>query len=324
MPRVQYAHAIYHVINRGNYRAPIFGSAGAAGAFERCLFEAAELHRWRLHVFAVMSNHFHLAVETPGANLVESVHWLESTYATRFNRHRSQRGHLFRGRYQALLVQPGPSLLRVVNYIHLNPVRAGLTNLTGLPNYRWTSLRHFLQTKTPRPQALTCADWLKELQLTDDASGWQAYGRMLAGLAEDPACQSSEGFDAMSRGWAIGESAWRQDIATRFSLESAAELPCGPERDAVRRACWRQELDRLLRAAGRSDGDLRMARKGADWKIALAMELRQACGANYPWLARELHLGKPDTARHQICRRRRMGPHRLNDGGPVPIHKNPA
>lgn len=296
--RLHFAHAIYHVINRGNYRAPIFGSPGAARAFEMCLFEAVDLHHWRLHAFVIMSNHFHLAVETPDANLAESVHWLNCTYATRFNRFRKERGHVFQGRYHAGLVQPGPSLLRVVNYIHLNPVRAKLTDISGLPAYPWGSLRHFLHG--PRPEALSCADWLREVPLSDTAAGWQAYGRLLDDLAGDPVRQKQDGFENMDRAWAIGDDDWKQDLATNFQPEGMAEPPCGPARDAIRAERWRQALETHLRRTGRTREDLMAARKGADWKVALAAELRQTCGANHAWLARELNLGRTGSVRRLL------------------------
>jgi REP element-mobilizing transposase RayT len=304
--RLLFEHAIYHVINRGNYRAPIFASPGAAQAFEACLFEAAALHHWRLHAFVIMSNHFHLAVETPQANLTESVHWLNSTYATRFNRFRKERGHVFQGRYHAGLVQAGPSLLRVVNYIHLNPVRAGLVDLPGLPHYRWSSLGRFL--RGPRPEALSCVDWLREIPLSDDAEGWQAYGRLLAELTADPAQQEQAGFDDMSQRWLIGDPVWRKDLASSFRLEGAAEPACGPERDAIRAQRWQQALTEGLERMGRQRRDLKIARKGADWKIALADELRRSCGANYTWLAHELHLGKAGSARRLLYHRRKNPP----------------
>ena len=95
--RLQYEGAVYHVINRGNYRRDVFETADKAKAFEECLFEAAERMGWRLQEYALMRNHYHLAVETPQANLVEGMHWLQSTFATRFNRFRAERGHLFQG-----------------------------------------------------------------------------------------------------------------------------------------------------------------------------------------------------------------------------------
>ncbi len=97
-PRIQFAGALYHIINRGNYRRDIFETEGAAQAFEKCLFEACEKSGWRLHAYVIMRNHFHLAVETPQGNLVKGMHWLQGTFATRFNRFRSEQGYLFQRR----------------------------------------------------------------------------------------------------------------------------------------------------------------------------------------------------------------------------------
>ena len=120
---MQFEGAIYHVINRGNYRHEVFTSAATAEAFERCLFEVCERMGWRLHAFVIMRNHYHLAVETPRANLAEGMHWLQGTFAMRFNRFRGERGHLFQGRYQAILVEPGAVLARVVVTGHSKPAR---------------------------------------------------------------------------------------------------------------------------------------------------------------------------------------------------------
>ena len=83
----------YHVLNRGNYRQWIFREEGAKLAFEATLFEACERAGWVLHAFCVMDNHYHLAVETPRGNLTEGMRWLQSVYATRFNRFRKESGH---------------------------------------------------------------------------------------------------------------------------------------------------------------------------------------------------------------------------------------
>ncbi len=100
--RLEYPGACYHVINRGNYRADIFRTEGTKAAFEACLFEACSKSDWVLHAYVLMSNHYHLAVETPAGNLVAGMHWLQATFANRFNRLRGERGHLFQGRYKAL------------------------------------------------------------------------------------------------------------------------------------------------------------------------------------------------------------------------------
>jgi putative transposase len=102
--RVEYPGAIYHVLNRGNYRRDVFVSAGEAQAFVTALEEATLTFGWKVYAYAIMRNHYHLAIETPQPNLKAGMHWLQSTYATRFNRLHRERGHLFQGRYHSLLV----------------------------------------------------------------------------------------------------------------------------------------------------------------------------------------------------------------------------
>jgi putative transposase len=301
--RLQFANAIYHVINRGNYRRMIFGRGGAAQAFENCLFEAAQLHGWRLHAFAIMGNHFHLAVETPRPNLAESVHWLETTFAVRFNRFRKERGHLFQDRYQALLVEPGKSLARLVNYIHLNPVQARLVTPETLPTWRHSSLWWFTQ-QTP-PDFLVARDWLGELQLADDAAGWRSYGELLAALAADPRRQREEGFETMTSGWAIGRKEWRQEIAASQRSRPILEAKYGPEREAIREELWRQALEAVLLRLGKTHDEARRSPKGAPWKVVAVDYLRRTTTATHRWLARALHMGKPASVRFHLSQARR-------------------
>ena len=83
--RIEYEGALYHVINRGNYRADIFASDGAREAFEECLWEACEKTGWRVHAYVIMRNHYHVALETPNGDLVAGMKWLQATFANRFN-----------------------------------------------------------------------------------------------------------------------------------------------------------------------------------------------------------------------------------------------
>ena len=194
--RLQYEGAVYHVINRGNYRRDVFETADKAKAFEECLFEAAERMGWRLQAYALMRNHYHLAVETPQPNLVEGMHWLQSTFATRFNRFRAERGHLFQGRYQALVIEPGAAAGRVANYIHLNAARAGIVPVEQLAEFRWSSLRRFMKKEGP---ACLSAAWLDPMGFADDEAGWKNYVSYLAELAGDKDAQAEQRFDSLSR-----------------------------------------------------------------------------------------------------------------------------
>jgi len=121
--RIEYEGALYHVLNRGNYRRDLFETVGAAKAFLAVLEEGSAMFNWRVHAYVLMRNHYHLALETPLPNLVEGMHWLQGTIATRFNRFRQEQGHLFQGRYHAILLEDRSVLSRVVDYVHLNPVQ---------------------------------------------------------------------------------------------------------------------------------------------------------------------------------------------------------
>jgi REP element-mobilizing transposase RayT len=126
--RVQYPGAIYHVMNRGNRREPIFKDDQDRERFLETLGETCDKTGWQVHAYCLMLNHFHLVIETPRANLVAGMKWFLSTYTSRFNRRHKLFGHLFSGRYKSLIVEgSGDGYLRTVcDYVHLNPVRANL------------------------------------------------------------------------------------------------------------------------------------------------------------------------------------------------------
>lgn len=98
-----------------------------------------------------MSNHYHLAVQTPEPNLAEGMRWLQSTFATRFNRFRNERGHVFQGRYKSLLINEDRPLLGLINYIHLNPVRAKLCTVDELKGYERSSYPKYFKRNVEAP-----------------------------------------------------------------------------------------------------------------------------------------------------------------------------
>jgi REP element-mobilizing transposase RayT len=102
--RVQYPGAIYHVMNRGDRREAIFADDQDRQRFLETLTEACQKTGWQVHAYCLMNNQFHLVVETPQPNLVVGMKWLLGTYTSRFNRRHKEFGHLFSGRYKALLV----------------------------------------------------------------------------------------------------------------------------------------------------------------------------------------------------------------------------
>lgn len=298
--RLQFPGAIYHVINRGNYRRDLFATVGAAQAFERALGEATLRFDWRIHAFCLLHNHFHLAVTTPIPNLDDGMHWLQTVFAVRFNRFRSECGHLFQGRYQSPLVEDGAALTRVVNYIHLNPVRAGLVPPEYVAQFRWSSLARYV--KGPRAAWLSPQAWLKEIDLEDSAHGWAGYVAKLVGLARDPHAQREQGFDEFSHTWAIGTSGWKRALAHRYGHRALElDLPSCEIR-ALKEERWRAVLGEELRRHAKESVDPASEAKGAVWKLEIALVLRKRSGAPYAWIADALAMGSPNAVRVAVCR----------------------
>ncbi len=297
--RREFPGATYHVFNRGNYRHWIFATRGALESFRNCFFETVPRFKWQIHAFGFMNNHFHFSATTPEPNLSVGMQWLQSTYAVRFNRFRDERGHLFQGRYHSVLVQPGSDLVRVVNYIHLNPVEAGIVEVSGLPHSSLTSLAQFIHG--PRPPWLSCEPWLTTLGLTDTASGWSKYLLYLEEVSKIP--RSKEEERALTRGWAIGTTEWRASIIAKITGQI---IPRGRRETAD--ACqlqWSRALEEELIKCSKTKADLALAPKGAPWKIALAYALRNSTTATNNWIAREVHMGAASSVSQYMSLLRR-------------------
>src|SRR4249920_2308050 len=112
--RIQFPGALYHVLSRGDRREPIVLDDTDRARFIETLGEACVKTGWQVHAFVLMPNHFHLVVETPEANLAAGMKWFLGTYTARFNRRHAMTGHLFSGRYKALLVGGKGGYLRTV------------------------------------------------------------------------------------------------------------------------------------------------------------------------------------------------------------------
>ena len=124
--RAEYEGAFYHVTSRGNDRNRIFFNKTDYTKFKSYLEEGLNKFGYRLHAYVLMTNHYHLLLETPNANLSKIMHYLNSSYTTYINRKRDRSGHLFQGRFKAILIQKDDYLLELSRYIHLNPVKAGM------------------------------------------------------------------------------------------------------------------------------------------------------------------------------------------------------
>lgn len=135
--RIVYPGAYYHVTSRANERKDVFKSQRDREKFLEYLTSATERYGAVVHAFCLMSNHYHLLLETPEGNLSQIMRHINGAYTTYFNMKRKRSGHLFQGRFKAILIEADEYLTELSRYIHLNPVRAGIVEKPE--QYKWSS-----------------------------------------------------------------------------------------------------------------------------------------------------------------------------------------
>ena len=220
--RVEYPGALYHVTSRGNERRNIFLSGTDRKIFLGLLRDSHERLGVLLHSYVLMDNHYHLVLETPRANLVKAMHGINCSYTRYFNRRHKRVGHLFQGRYNAILVDREAYLLELSRYVHLNPVRAGFVRQPG--EYRWSSYRSFVGA-APKEAWLECSWVLSRFGLKRKEAeigyrrfvegniakmDWSLSGRLFAGLI-----LGSEPFVQEVKGRIVGEGLDREIVERR-------------------------------------------------------------------------------------------------------------
>ncbi|PIR16525.1 MAG: hypothetical protein COV46_08300 [Deltaproteobacteria bacterium CG11_big_fil_rev_8_21_14_0_20_49_13] len=140
--RIEYPGAVYHVMNRGNAACTVFHTQDDYQMFLDLIKETIKKWDISVHAFSLMPNHYHMLVETPLGNLQRAMRHINGVYTQRHNRKRKKDGHLFRGRYKAILVEEDAYLVELLRYIHLNPVRARIT--MSPQDHKWSSHRYYL------------------------------------------------------------------------------------------------------------------------------------------------------------------------------------
>jgi REP element-mobilizing transposase RayT len=288
--RLEYEGAIYHLLNRGDRREEIFRDDLDRSSFLAALGVACAKTGWQVHAYCLMSNHFHLVVETPRPNLVSGMKWLLGTYTMRFNRRHGLSGHLFAGRYKSLIVDGTSSdyLRAVCDYVHLNPVRAGLTRgREPLEIYRWSSYAAYLKPAR-RAEWLRCDRLLGEHGLEKESRRKRLeFARRLEARREDAVTAIDE---RIRRGWRLGG----EDFVAR--LLDQLESKTGKQHRAVERSeTEEQKAERIVRMTlakiGWSDEELMLKRKSDAKKVALARRLRAETAVSLKWIADRLHMG---------------------------------
>ncbi len=296
--RIEYPGAVYHVISRGNYRKELFLKEQTGQSFEKALFEAVERCGWQMHAYVIMSNHYHLAVETPEPNLVAGMRWLQSTFATRFNRLRNERGHVFQGRYKSLIVGEDGSLSGLVDYIHLNPVRAGLVSVNELREYPLSSYPKFFKESIRR--GLCRGGFLSQLGFPDTRAGVRRYANHLKGYEKMESSELKKQASQYVQGWFIGSNDEKQALQKKITRENPDVEWEGVDLKVLNESKWENLVVDELKLLRKTENDLAHSPKGAEWKSRIAFILRSKTTANNPWIADRLNMGHPSRVTNLI------------------------
>jgi REP element-mobilizing transposase RayT len=312
--RIQYPGAVYHAMARGNQGRPIFRDDQDRRCFLETLAEACEKTGWEVHAYVLMGNHYHLLLRTPEPNLVPGMKWLQGAYTQRYNGRHKLFGHLFQGRYKAVIVDgQDEGYFQVVStYIHLNPARAGLIKpgQEKLKRYRWSSYPWYLNRAGKRPAWLQTGEVMESLGLRPkDSKGYEVYveGRVLELASKAGRKELDEEWKELRRGWYVGGETFLEKLEGLLggAVEGRRrESHSGQARAAHDEAAAEKDLKRGLKALGITGAELQRLPRGAKEKVALAWWLRQRTTVPLRWVSERLGMGHYTRVTKAVSRMR--------------------
>jgi len=307
--RFEYAGAFYHVMARGNRRKAIFRDDDDRRFFLTCLAECCEKTGWKVHAWVLMSNHYHLFIETPESNLVAGMKWLQNTVTRRHNVRHGKWGRLFGDRYKSVLVEGGAAnyYMTLWDYIHLNPARAGLVDVKeggSSLDYRWSSLAGgYALLPKQRPKWLAAEEGFRIMGYADTAKGRREMVEYLDRRALQEGRKSgfverAEGVDRrksdLRRGWYWGSQEFAEKIleGAKKVLRKGKSRAYG--RSQERLAHGGKVAEKLLRegleAAGLEERELRELAANEKRKVAIARVIWRRTTVSQGWIAERLKM----------------------------------
>lgn len=216
MPRLEYPQAFYHVFNRGNRKERIFWNSDDHRMFEKFMLLSAGYAGIKLYAWCLMPNHFHMLIETPEGNLSQFMHVLSTRYAKNFNITHKLVGHVFQGRYRAVLCDKEAHLLELVRYIHLNPIKAKSGALCERPeNYPWSSYKYYAVGNEPLEIRLPIHEVLKRFGNTVEVARYNFEKYVAEGLTGS----NWEDFYKVKERRFLGSEAFAKEIEEKKAIQ---------------------------------------------------------------------------------------------------------
>ena len=307
---------------RGNHGQGIFHDERDRQCFLETLGEACKKTGWRIHAYVLMGNHYHLLVETPEGNLVSGMKWVQGAYTQRYNSRHKLFGHLFQGRYKAVIVdgQDENYFPVVSTYIHLNPARAKLIRIgeERLKRYRWSSYPWYLNRAGKRPGWLRTERVMGSLGLgPKELKGYEAYieGRVMELGSKAGRKELEEEWEGLRRGWYVGSEGFLEKLQVYLKKGMSGRRRESHSREAKAahdEAAAERELQRALRALGMDEGAVERMPKGAPEKVVLAWWLRRRMTVSLRWVSERLRMGHYTRVTQAIRRAERLPGRKTN------------
>jgi REP element-mobilizing transposase RayT len=312
---------------RGNNGQETFINDDGRRLFLSTLTEVCGQTGWQIHAYVLMSNHYHLLLETPEANLVEGMSWFQGAYTQRFNSMFQRRGHLYQGRYKAIPVQTDPRhggleyFRQISSYIHLNPFRANLCG-EGLPqpleSYRWSSYPAYIgKDRGKRPEWLVRSKVLSTWGLEEGKSGYlkgyqQKIERVMnfeldplaagASYGQADAGKRGEFEKQVKHGWFIGSESYREYLDRYLKDRTKNDNYRGGQR----RDHDLSEAERLLvmglKELKVTEEEILTSKSVRLEKQALVWLIKSHTTVRGSWLAERLQMGHPMNVSRALSR----------------------
>ena len=267
--RIDYPGALYHVTCRGNEQRPIFRDKSDHLAFLRQIEISLETYSVLLHGYVLLTNHFHFIVEVPRGNLSQFMRHLNVSYTGYFNRRHHRVGHLYQGRFKAILLEADSYLQQLSRYVHLNPIRLKKYDRTLLKekyrilkSHRWSSLLGYLKTSC-RDRFMTYERVLDYMG-GDNPEGRKAYAVF---LQEGIRWGVEKPWEKVVGQVILGGESFLENLRSGISRRTDQERP---SIRAIHRMKPEEVIKRVSHGLGRSSQ--RLCARGGGWERAVLMD----------------------------------------------------
>ena len=271
--RLEFSGALYHVTSRGDRREDIFVDAHDRQSWLDTLSQCCERYNWVIHAWCQMTNHYHLVIETPEANLSAGMRQLNGVYTQAFNRRHHRVGHVYQGRFKAILVDRDSYLLELLRYVVLNPVRAGMVK--HVADWPWSSY-HAMMGEEIKPQWLE-TQWALQQFATQSKTQRARYAQFV-----EQGLSRGRIWDALKGQIFLGTDAFAEAMQNRLESEAKGK---SKEIPRAQRRALAKSLDYYRDTFADAKDGMRAAYATGDYTL---QQVADAFGVHYSTVSRAL------------------------------------